>query len=151
MLLEQLASLSQVIGVVGVIASLIYVGKQLRQNTEQMQIDAATNYSLWVDQIFARTSTDREFAVVWQKGGSDFNSLDDVDKGRVMNHEIGALFMQAHFYALLQSNALPKHIWDRQLWTLKHVSRRQSVREAWKVYREAFEKPFQEFCEPFLK
>ena len=151
MSLEQLAYLSQIMGVIGVIGSLIYVGKQLRQNTNQMQIDAATNYSLWVDEIFSRTSTEREFSGVWQKGGSDFGSLDDIDKGRVINHEIGALFMQAHFFALMQANALPEHIWHRQLWTLKNVSRRQSVREAWKIYKDSFESSFQEFMAPFVE
>ena len=151
MLLEQLAYVSQIIGVIGVIASLVYVARQLRLNTEQVRIDAATNYSLWVDQIFSRTATDREFAQVWQKGGSDFASLDEVDKARILNHEIGALFMQSHFFALLQSHALPEHIWHRQLWTLKQISRRQSVREAWKIYKDSFEKSFQETCGRYME
>ena len=40
MTLEELAYLAEIIGLILVVASLIYVGKQLKQNTEMMKADS---------------------------------------------------------------------------------------------------------------
>ena len=149
--LEQISYLAQIIGVIAVIASIIYVGKQLHQNTEQMQTNAALAHSHWSFDIQSTLLNNREVAECWVKGGADFDSLDEVDKQRIMQFEFGALIMLAELYELRQRNLLPDERWKLQTFIMKNVGQRKSVREVWKIFKGGFNKPFQDFMSQFLE
>ena len=116
-----------------------------------MEVSAATIYAQWSDIVYSRVSTNREFAELWTRGSSEFGNLDEVDKLRCINHELGAITMWSHFYHLYQSNMLPEHFWTSQLWAYKNIGQNQSIREAWKLGKDAFDIPFQEFMGQFLE
>lgn len=151
MTLEQMYYIGEFIAAIAVIASLIYVGKQLRQNTIQMQINAATIFSQWADSVFSRISTDREVAEVWYKGKSDFSSLDEVDKQRILYLNMGVLYMWAHFFQMHQLKTLPEYFWKSQLWAYDNFGHRQDRREAWKILKNGFDKPFQDFMSQYIE
>ena len=149
--LEQMYYIGEIIAAIAVIASLIYVGKQLRQNTSQMRVNAATIYSQWADGVYSRVASDREFAEVWQKGKSDFNSLDEVDKLRILNFNMGVLYMWSHFFQMHQLKTLPDYFWKSQLWAYENFGRRQDRQETWKILKEGFDKPFQDFMSQYIE
>ena len=81
MTLEQLAALSQIVGTLGVIASLIFVGMQIRQNTNatraQVQQYVTSGY-LTVVQHIAENST--VFARGIAANRESFSAFSDEDK-----------------------------------------------------------------------
>jgi hypothetical protein len=79
---EALAAIAELLGAIGVLASLIYLGLQIRQNTtwlRQQAFQLSTNeIRLWALQF----SGSRGNAELFLKGQSDFGSLDPTERFR---------------------------------------------------------------------
>lgn len=72
MTLEQFAYLAQVVGVVLVIVSLVYVARQVRQNTEMARVAAGSQQVQSDFDITGSMIANRELAEIWVKGESEF-------------------------------------------------------------------------------
>ena len=145
MTLEQLAYLAQILGVGLVVASLIYVGRQLKQNTETMRQNAAGYYLNLQDRLCGEVSNNRELAECWHKAASDFASLDEVDKQRAILFEQRAIAAWNQLFLLRQDGLVPDSQWQELIWSVKHFGSRQSARQCWSVSKASFGKPFQDF------
>jgi len=145
MTLEQLAYLAQILGVGLVIASLIYVGRQLRQNTEIMRQSAAGYYLNVQDRLCGEVANNRELAECWLKGATRFDRLDEVDQARMVLFDQRALAAWNQLFLLRQDGLVPESQWQELLWSMKHFGSRQSARASWKVSKDSFGKPFQDF------
>jgi hypothetical protein len=100
MTLEQFAALSQIVGTIGVIVSLIFVGLQIRQNTGALQRNEHNStMSQWtvVRQAIAQN---REIAELMTTGLSGERVLDAADELRLEQ------MLQEYAWASF-------HIWDR--------------------------------------
>ena len=84
MSLEQAAYLSQVIAAIAVIASLIFVGVQLRQNTMAVLAQTSQAHSIGYQQIIAGISDNGEFAHIWRVGLADYESLNPDERARFL-------------------------------------------------------------------
>jgi hypothetical protein len=84
MSLEQYSDLSQIIGAVAVVASLIFVGVQLRQNTKAVRAPTSQAHAVGYQQIIAGISNSGEFASIWRRGLADFQALDDDERARFL-------------------------------------------------------------------
>ena len=145
MTLEQLAYLAQIIGVGLVVASLVYVGRQLQQNTETMRQNAAAYYLNVQDRLCGEVANSRELAECWLKGASEFESLDTVDRHRAILFEQRAIAAWNQLFLLRQDGLVPDSQWQELVWSVKHFGSRQSARESWNVSKGSFGKPFQAF------
>ncbi|MEZ6022090.1 MAG: hypothetical protein R3C16_01450 [Hyphomonadaceae bacterium] len=84
MSLEQYSYLAQIIGAVAVVASLIFVGVQLRQNTKAILAQTSQAHAVGYQQIIAGISDSGEFARIWRMGLADFQSLDADGRARFL-------------------------------------------------------------------
>ena len=75
MSLEQWADLSQIVGGLAVVASLIFVGLQLRQNTDAIRASTSQAHSAMYHAINTSVIDSSDFARIWRAGLSDFESL----------------------------------------------------------------------------
>lgn len=147
MSIEQYAYLGEIVAAVAVIASLIYVARQLAQTATTMRVSGASERLERDYEIVLPLIENREFAEIWLKAGDDFASLDDVDQQRVLFFERRAIMLWHHTFQLRKQSLLQDAIWKEQIWVIKNIGRRQPVREAWKLFRGAFEQDFQEFVD----
>ena len=145
MTLEQLAYLAQIVGVGLVVASLVYVGRQLKQTTETMRQTAAGYYLNLQDRLCSDVASNREFAERWVRGAADFDSLDDVDKQRVILFEQRAIAAWNQLFLLRQDGLVPDSQWQELIFSVKHFGSRQSARASWSVSQASFGKAFQAF------
>ena len=150
MALEQLAYLAQIIGVGLVVASLVYVGRQLRQNTETMRQNAAGYYLNLQDRLCGEVANSRELAECWLKGASDFDSLDEVDQHRVILFEQRAIAGWNQLLLLRQDGLVPDSQWQELIWSVRHFGSRQSAQASWKVSKDSFGNAFQEFMGEYM-
>ncbi len=100
MTLEQLAYLAQIVGTVGVIVSLVFVGLQVRQNTAVLQrSEHNSTMEQWtvIRQAIAR---DRDIAELMTAGLGGERGLDAADQLRLEQ------MLQEYAWASF-------HIWDR--------------------------------------
>jgi hypothetical protein len=145
--LQDFASVAEIVGVVLVIASLIYVAQQLRQNTNMMRVNAASEWLQRDYDIAASVIDNQEFAEIWVKGELEFESLDAVEKQRMLLFERRPFGLWHELFNLREQNLLPDATWHEHAWVIQNLGNRQSTREAWRVFHDSYEKPFQEFVE----
>jgi hypothetical protein len=102
MTLEQWAYLGDIAAAIAVIASLIYVARQLKQNTNAMIVNNAHNFVEFNNRLNTPMATNREFAELWVKAGTDFDDLDAVDNQRLIVWEFQAIAAWSNFFNLRQ-------------------------------------------------
>jgi hypothetical protein len=100
MSLEQLSSLAQIVGSVGVVLSLIFVGLQIRQNTSALQRNEHNSTMEQWTVIRMAIAQHRDIAELMTAGLHGETTLDAADQLRLEQ--------------MLQENAWASfHIWDR--------------------------------------
>jgi len=147
MTIDELAALAQIVASVAVVASLIYVAKQLGQNSAMMRI-AASNERLQRDwDLVTDLIQSREITDIWLKGESELESLNESDRTRLIFFERRAILHWHSMFGLRLEGLLPDSDWHELKWAIVKFSHRQAVREAWKLFSESFEQPFREFIQ----
>ncbi len=145
--LEQFAYLGEIFAALSVVASLIYVARQLGQNTTMMRVSAGSERVEREFEILAPLIQSRELAEVWMKGDTEFSSLEPVDQTRLMFFERRAIVLWHHVFQLRQKDLLPDADWHEHKWIIQNIGRRQAIREAWRTFREGWEPAFQDFMD----
>ena len=146
-MLEQFAHLADIVGVIVLIASLIYVAQQVRQNTSMMRSAAASGYVELDFNVSNSMIENRDVGEIWVKGDRDFDSLDEIDRARILVFERRALELWQHCYYMREEGLFPDFKWEQQKWIIRNFGRRQSVRAAWKAFGPGYSKSFQEYME----
>jgi len=152
MTLEQYAAIAEIIGVVLVIASLIYVAQQLRQNTDMMRASAASERVQRDTELSASVSDSQEFAELWVQGRANFEGLGEVERTRLIFFERRAILHWHDMYVLRKKHLLPDEYWRELLWIIRNLGgRRQAIQASWKMFKDSFDESFQDFLdEQFL-
>ncbi len=151
MTLEQYAYLGEIIAAIAVIASLIYVARELRQNTNMMRVNNADNFVDFNIALCNPVATDREFGELWTKGALDFDSLDAVDKQRLVIFEWQAISAWHNWFNLRQQALVSDTQWTELTGIFRSLGRRQSVRESWKAFSELYGESFRDFMSQYLE
>ena len=147
MTLENIASLAEIFGLMLVIASLIYVARQLGQTTAIMRVNASGERLQRDTDIANSMIHSREVAEYWMKGATELDSLDETDRQRLMFFERRAIMHWHNMFGLHAQNLVPDSDWQELKWVIQNIGRRQAVRESWRIFKVAYQKPFQEFVD----
>ena len=151
MSLQELSYLADVVGVVLIVASLLYVGRQIRQNTAMMRVSASNERVQRDTELATSISDNQEFAELWAQGGSGFHDLEEVRKIRLIFFERRAIVHWHNMFSLRSQGLLSDSDWAELTWIIRNLGgRRQSVREAWKMFRDSFDEPYKEFLDEQL-
>ncbi len=140
---QLLGNVGEFIGAIAVVVTLIYLAAQIRQNTNALRMNAASERVERDFEIVLPLIESRSFAEIWLKGGDKVSDLDEVDKQRLLFFERRAITLWNHIFQLRTQGLLPDHSWEEQLWIMQNIGRRQSVREAWQMYKGGYGARFQ--------
>ena len=150
MLLEQIYYVGELAGVLALIASLLYVGRQVQQSNSVMRNSASTEFSNGLNAMTVSMALNREFAEVWTKGEQQFDELDEVDTRRLLLFEFVGLSTWRRSFELHEQGLLPDEVWRQQIGGIATLSRRQSVRIAWEQFKDNFDPAFRELVEQYM-
>ena len=151
MSLQDYAYLAETLGPILIIASLIYVGRQLHQNTLQMKVGVTSERLQVFIQFWHRIAHDREFAALWHKGGDEYSDLDPIDQLRLQSFETSGLMVWSHLFELREANLLPDNQWREQLEDIQAVAKREAMRKAWASNQHRFSESFQKFLAQYIE
>ena len=79
---EALSASAEVIGVIAVLASILYLARQVAQGNRLNQSDSIRNF-LGQNNTFLYQISDPDFIDIWRRGSVDFESLSDHEKSRL--------------------------------------------------------------------
>ena len=119
MTLEELSYLSQVLGVIAIFASLIFVGLQIRQNTRALK---ATSHHAVTDSFNAinnMIANDPAFARRWRLGNAGSEGLDEDERTSVSFMMLGYMRIFETLYYQYTNGTLDKKLFEAELKTLK--------------------------------
>lgn len=150
MTLQELASVADIVASVAVIGSLIYLARQVSQNTETMRVNASQAWTNLNFDLSNPVATDRVVAELWVKGDSEFQDLDVVDQQRLVMYEWRALEAWHHLFEMHQRGVLPESQWAKLKWIVENLGKRQAIRAAWNQFRDAYDGEYQEFIDSRL-
>ena len=77
---EAIGAIGEVVGGVAVIATLLYLAAQIRQNAQSVRNTASLSVNEGLAEINRRVSNDPEFAELWLRGLKDYRGLTDVER-----------------------------------------------------------------------
>ena len=151
MVLEQWAYLAEIIGVILVIASLVYVAQQVRQNTEMMRASHSSDLVNINMGLVTRLTEDRDLTELWLKAESEFDTLEPTDQQRMIIFEWRAIQAWHNWFNLRQKGLVADSQWNELVWHFENIGRRQSVREVWRTFKGGYTEQFQVFMAQYLE
>ena len=149
--LQDLANLGEFVSSIAVIASLVYLAIQMRQNTEAIR---GENYSRALDRISAmqaKISGDREFATLMSVGTTDPTQLSPLDRVRftLLGYEMFGgfefMFLQA------KDGKLPTEVWRRWSETTEWWLSLPGIRTWWAVRPAPFSESFTVYVDACIR
>jgi hypothetical protein len=144
---EAVGALSELVGAIGVIASLIYVGAQVRQNTRSMR--AATYDSLvrsngdWLWPVIR----DATLAANFEAAVGSWTGIAEAERPRVM-YLLTQLFRHwENAYFQQEQGTLAPSLWDTWQGIILSYFYQPGIQEWWKLRRTAYSTRFRDFLE----
>ena len=148
---DAVSAISEALGLIVVVGSLLYVAREVRQNTAMMRVNASQTWTDFSLQLAGPVAMNRELAECWTKGESNFENLDEVDKQRLTMYEWRAIEAWHHAYHLHEQGVLPEPQWRKIVWIMENLGQRQSVRSSWKTFKGAYDQDFKTFLSQYLE
>ena len=148
---DAIGAIAELVGAIAVVATLIYVGVQVRQNTLSNHNAAlqtiSTQYAEWLSLI----SENADVAHIFHKGQEDLAQLSEEERiryGMLLTQLCRAVEAQYHQH---QTKASPEEVWKSTLDSFLTVLSRPGGYEWWKKYGHRFSVSFCELISKELK
>ncbi len=159
MTLEEIYYISQIVAVVAILASLIFVGIQVRQNSEQIKANTrsikATSHHAVTDSFNAINTLivgDPKVARLWRLGMAGAEGLDDDERASVAFMMLAYMRIFETLYYQYTNGTLDKKLFDAELKTLKWtVTENPGFLAWWAVNPIALSDEFRAFIDGLIR
>jgi len=153
----ELGALGEFLGSIGVVATLVYLAIQIRQNTNQLHnnersLRRAENNAImqnWSD-LRRLVMSDATFAEITVRGRTDYGSLDAVERERVGAWASEVIWINYHLWQRVQESIFEPEQWGRAQPIVVEVVRGPAGLSAWERMRGRFDSAFVEDVEGAL-
>ena len=137
---EAISAVSEIVGAIAVVASLIFVGWQLLQNTEAIKTSTSQSHVDSFMNIAVTVSEGREFANLYRTGIYNPEDLDDVDRVRFIAFMSGIFRYYEASYIQYKKGNLDKELWESLEIQLSEIASTRGF-EFWWAVREKWHSP----------
>jgi hypothetical protein len=108
---EAITAIGQALGAIGVIASLLYLTTQVRQNNRASAVAAKLASTQLLSDFVDSLIADPELMQLWLSGRNDFDSLNDGEHSRFVNVCLKAFWFFSAARFQLQAGTLSEEDW----------------------------------------
>jgi len=143
--LEQFNYIAEIVSSVAVIASLIYIAIEIRQNTNTVKLNSAQNLFHEYRDSLALIITNPDVCDIHVRAMTDIESLSPVEKHRfyMLANNFFRVFENAYYHNSLGS--VDKIVWDGMLAAMKIGKDTTGYQLFWHERKFIFNEEFQEF------
>jgi len=141
--LDQIANIAEISAAALVVASLIYVGRPLKQNTQSMRIETVQAISAEWNSWYDMMTPDKELVDIYYRGVFDFNSLNRTEQLQFifMITRIFRTFNEQYFQ--WSEGLMDITIWNSWVAQFNEAMKTPGWQEVWSRRRHWFDKGFQ--------
>ena len=138
MTLEDLGNLGDFIGGLAVIATLLYLAVQVRQNTQLLRANALTTSSAANVSFNHMLGSDPAVARVFQLGLEDFTSLREEEQRQFLSLLRGLFTAHAHVFEQYEHGLVTEEVWHQNRRMALGVLALPHIRVWWEHRRDVF-------------
>ncbi len=140
---EMIAAIGQVLGALGVIASLLYLATQVRQNNRASAVAAKLASTQLLSEFVDSLITNPELMDLWLRGRKNLASLNDIEHFRFANMCLKAFWFFSAAQFQLRIGTLPEEDWVEFHAVIRFWLEGEGVRAWWdKTGKTRFGKSF---------
>ena len=150
MTLDQLAIVSQIVAVAGVIGSLIFVGLQVHQSNRMMRDSAIRHHAERIQSVSQAVFESPDLADIWLRGGQDIDKLAPAERVRFVNLCVYVLRIWEQLHVQKEAGAVDRQMWEANVNILRDIHAMPGAAAAWRLRRHLFSRRFQSFYEDFV-
>ena len=148
MLREKRKDIIEAVGLVAIVASLLFLGVEIQQNTAAIELSTAQSFQSDFRVHELVIAQDGDLADLLQRGKEDMSGLTQAELIRVRLLESSVLRAWANLYYHYSEGALEERLWFGQVRRMKQSWRRNStMRYFWEDLKTTFEPDFVVFME----
>ena len=154
MTLQDLGSIGELVSAIAVVASLVYLASQIRQNTRQIDENTKAAQAAAFDSSISHTFVARQMVIenedvarIYREGGIDPEALSEDDRlrYRLILHNI--LWSLWNMQSQAQVGELAAETWSAQLETLRRIVSSKGFEWFWANYAQEFGSGFRRTVE----
>ena len=147
MTLEQAYLISQIITAVVVIASILFLALQVRQNSRVLERTMTEDWRAAQSALVERIVNSREFAELHMKIGNNFDGLDDIDQYRA--RWLGQQNLRAFLHSVQAKldGYISEFEWQEVCERVKFASTRKNFLLEWSRMKNTYPKKVQDTFE----
>jgi len=142
MTFEELGGFGEFIGAITVLASLVYVAREIRQNTKATQLSTLHASMDSAQKIFDAPVRDAELARIIRVGMGDLSQLTEDESARLRWWVIMVMRTAENTFVQHQAGMLDDHTWTARASAISDFFSAPAVREIWRSqpanYREDY-------------
>jgi hypothetical protein len=154
---DALGAIGELIGAIGVILSLVYLGTQIRHSSKQMGEHSRALRIAAIDEVAASFSRFRDplirdpvIAELWLRGTKDFDALDEVEKVRTSRLFQELFFAHQNVYSRFKEGASTEATWLDQKAAIAGNLRFPGIRAWWEEARSIYNDDFEDVVQELL-
>jgi hypothetical protein len=129
---DAIGAVAELLGALGVIASLIYLAVQIRQNTESVRMASHHGVAEQFQRSNLAALEDPQLAELLIRGLPDASSLSDVDRLRVDLYLLSLFRTYEELYQLHQKGLVDHELWDSREQSMMRWMSYPGVRSWWR-------------------
>ena len=145
--LEQTSYLAEIFGLIAVVISLIYLGMQIKQNTQAIRSTAAYEATQSLSDWYIAIGNNRQSLDTWLGGIPGLDKLKGNDKFQFMILMQAAFLSFQNTFYLAYEQTLNEEIKYSLTSSISIVKDTQGFKDFWEQRRSTFMKEFREYVE----
>ncbi len=150
MTLEEIGILSNIAAALAVMASLIFVGLQVRQANRMMKDAAVRHHAEQVQSISKVVFEVPGLSDLWFRGSAGIANLTPEERIRFVNFCTYTLRIWEQLYVQREQGLMDPEMWDANILILRDIHALPGVASAWEIRRHHFSPRFRKFYEGFV-
>ena len=139
---DAIGALAEMLGALAVIASLLYLASQLRENTRASRFSGYDSYVRAAMDIRKSILENEDISRIWEVGLRSPSELNDVEITRLRLLFYNATITMETLHLQLAQSGLDKEIWARNAPLLSRVLGSNGGKLWWNEYKIEFDKDF---------
>jgi len=140
--LEDLGNIGELVGAVGVIATLAYLAVQIRQNTKALKATSHQETTREASDFTAQIAGDAEIARIYRIGSGDWSELTEDERLRFSMLMFRVFFNFQNLYALQESGNIDEEYWKSQREIMLWFMAQPGVRHWWGISKGRLRKGY---------
>jgi hypothetical protein len=144
---EALGAIAESVGAFGVVASLLYVGLQVRQNTRSVRAATYETLARSSGEFLSPLVEDPELASRFEAALADWASIDAAERAQVNYLFIQLFRLWENAFFQRQAGTLEPTLWEAWRHVMVSYFHQPGIQAWWPARRSAYSSTFREFLE----